>query len=162
MESEAYLEADDLFYCHPDWERLVDAALAGNLSQLNEVDRVRFLLGVLLGEACNGGMDQWYDNSGAFAAETVDILRLIQAPETARMLESTNQMFPQGVPSKDDDARSEALHELLETSEEFALQCEALTIWLIGGTDAEGEFVVGDEDTMQLFCTYLQAQGLSS
>jgi len=153
--SDDIIDADELFYAHPDWPMLVEKTLSGHLSDLDDLQRTRYLLGILLGEVGNGGVEQWFQNQGALAGETVEALRNVAAFQTADKLVTLGAFFPDGRPSADDHERAVQI-ESLSANEEFQNEMDSFDKWLMGDMVSDEEFVFGDEDILELFSSYQQ------
>ena len=107
-------------------ETEVDIAFAefarvGDFELLGETDRVIVAVWALDGEVNNGGFEQFYFNSsGDYAYFVPSALNLINANQTAEIVQEANQEFgPQG-PSRNRDDRQELL-ELLSADEDERL-----------------------------------------
>ncbi len=160
MEDEFY-DSDELFYGHPDWTRLVEEVLSGQFDSLDQLSQIRYLIGVLLAEVANGGMEQWYDGQGGLAVETVAALRSIGAYQTAEKLEVLNAHFPGSGPSIFDDERSVQLGQLIETSDSFGDGLDDLDVWLMGDllSDDVGDADVDEDDLPKLFARFEEIVG---
>ncbi len=74
----------------------------------------------LVAEVNNGGFEQFFYNpAGTYALETIDCLKSIGATETAAMLRSACDLFPNGIPPKEQSERQRALEQF--TLEQFEI-----------------------------------------
>ncbi len=100
---------------------LNDRAGKAGLASLSEKQRAIVLVGALYYQIQNGGLHQFYCNpTGDRSEETVAVLKSIGTKKLANALEAANALFPGGAPSKDADARQEALDEIAEAKFEKA------------------------------------------
>ncbi len=94
---------------------LNDRAEKDGFASLNEKQRTIVLVGALYYQIQNGGLHQFYANpTGDRSEETAAILKSIGAKKLATAFEAMNALFPSGAPSKETDARGEALDEIDE------------------------------------------------
>ena len=76
-------------------DRIVPIACEQGATELTEAERTVYYVWCYAGEVCNGGHWQFFFNSaGGFAFETVEALRQIGAPEFAKLLDRTINIFP--------------------------------------------------------------------
>lgn len=87
--------------------------------EISDTERVPFAVQWLLLEVDNGGFDQYLSNgSGAIALDTIRILKMIGAPQTAALLDQAVAVFEDGIPPRDQEMRLEQLRRIeLEQSE---------------------------------------------
>lgn len=77
---------------------------------LKQPEKVVICVWSLKGEIDNGGFEQWFFNeSGDWAIDTPESLRLINAPLAAAMVENSIAIFPKGPPPQNTDERREFL-----------------------------------------------------
>ena len=86
------------------------------IASLSEVERAIALANWADFEIANGGLWQFYYNSGGNnAAETVDALRVIGTDRAADGLKAANALFPGGSPPRDREQRFRSLQRLSES-----------------------------------------------
>jgi hypothetical protein len=87
--------------------------------ELKDTDRVPLAVLWLTLEVDNGGFDQYLSSGrGAMALDTIRILKMIGAPQTAALLEQAVTVFEGGIPPRDQETRLEQLRRIdLEQSE---------------------------------------------
>ncbi|MES2332234.1 MAG: DMP19 family protein [Bacteroidota bacterium] len=89
-----------------------------NLYKVNAEQKVVFLITRLESEVYNGGIDQYfYNSSGEYSHETLNALKLINAPITLKILEKAISYWPNSTVPKETSIRRE---ELLDTVEKKA------------------------------------------
>jgi len=89
------------------------------MHKLNTSEKIVLIADNLQSEVNNGGFDQFYYNSsGNFANETVEILSLVNATKTARIVNKANDQFPEGIVPQSRNIRIEVLQSIRAKSTE--------------------------------------------
>lgn len=63
-------------------------------------------------EVMNGGVDQYLGNLGDHAAQCLEALNTIGAKKSYGLLKQACDLFPQGMPSRDQEVRQQQMREL--------------------------------------------------
>ncbi|MEO0895343.1 MAG: DMP19 family protein [Bacteroidota bacterium] len=83
------------------------------LGPLNEFEKNVLYIEMLEGQVNNGGFEQYFfNNSGAYAHETLRALQAIKAPKVAALLQQAIKAFPTTPIPKDVEKRREFMDEL--------------------------------------------------
>lgn len=89
-------------------------------------DNFEELIDTLRAEVFNGGFDQYFFNtSGDYTSETITLLQMIGAYQTARILEKAASKFPEGMPPKNRSRRQEELEQVSPEGDAFDDQDDA-------------------------------------
>jgi hypothetical protein len=94
-------EAYDVLYALESLIRDKYGEIEVDLEALPQSERAVVLINQLRDEVANGGFLQYFTNaSGEYAIETLRILKVIGATDSARILEQALMVFPAGQPAK--------------------------------------------------------------
>lgn len=95
------------------WWHVYDYGTRRGLPAMSEKNRVFFLVGYLIDQLIDGGVDSVYTNpSGAYVALMPAALDTIGATRAAAVLREINALFPRGTPSADDKTREQQMRKL--------------------------------------------------
>ncbi|WP_411028905.1 DMP19 family protein [Spongiimicrobium sp. 3-5] len=112
------------------------------MEKLNSSQRVLVIVENLEREINNGGFHQFYWNSsGDYANETVDVLIKIGAKKTAEIVKSANSEFPNGQVPKERDKRGEILDMITERASD---NWNTLNFKFYGPNEQTGEIEIDD------------------
>ncbi|MCD1261361.1 DUF4375 domain-containing protein [Paenibacillus athensensis] len=107
----------------PTWQKLVNKLDELGYDQLTENERIWVNIRDLIDSFNDGGLISYYYNHGAdYLEDMMDNLKELGAANILELVVKLNQLFPNGVPPKDIDARNdiisswedESIDELLE------------------------------------------------
>ena len=83
-----------------------------DIDNLTEPQKIFYLNQIFEMEVNNGGISQYFFNSGKYAHETVNSLKAIGALKTAKILQKSIDKFPKAIVPKDDDKREDVLEKM--------------------------------------------------
>ncbi len=89
-----------------------------NLNSLTEPQKNFFLNQIFEMEINNGGISQYFFNSGQYAHHTLDALKAIGASRTAEILQVAINRFPEGIVPYDDAEREDMLENIEDENED--------------------------------------------
>ena len=113
-----------------------------DMDKLNSSQRVLVIVENLEREINNGGFHQFYWNSsGDFANETVEVLYKIGAKNTAEIVKRANSEFPNGIVPTDRDKRGEILDTI---NEEAKAKWNELDFKFYGPNEVTGKMEIED------------------
>ncbi|MBT8180277.1 MAG: DMP19 family protein [Eudoraea sp.] len=113
-----------------------------DMDKLNSSQRVLVIVENLEREINNGGFHQFYWNSsGDFANETVEVLYKIGAENTAKIVKRANSEFPNGIVPTDQDKRGKILDTI---SEEAKATWNELDFKFYGPNEVTGKMEIED------------------
>ena len=145
-EKEQNMEIED--WIQTESSRVLEKESETGFDSLTAKEKAVFLAFLLEGEVGNGGIEQYYTNtSGQYAVRTVEMFEAIGAKEVAKKLEELNSLFPQGIPSIDQNERCEQFEDFAEANEE---KFEAFDTYLMGELDDDGEILHSPEDFWEI------------
>ena len=114
-----------------------------DLDNLTEPQKIFYLNQIFEMEVNNGGISQYFFNSGQYAHETVNSLKAISALKTAEILQKSIDKFPKAIVPKDDDKREDILEKMEEKND---------SIW----DKLEDKFYEYEDDLNDLNLAYIQ------
>lgn len=139
VESESFLvgeETGDIInWFEIKWGPVYEYGEKHGLTAMCDKNRVLFLVGYLIDQICNGGIEMVYGNPSAnYTTEMPAALEKIGAARAAQVIRDSNALFPGGAPAKDMRERAEQVVALDDPLSALGEQLEAIfDEWLPDG-----------------------------
>lgn len=142
LETVLQMDKEDMIVMEIDTYLNEKANYGQEIEKLNSSQRVLLIIENLEREINNGGFKQFYWNSsGDYAMETIDVLKQIGAKKTGEVVKKANDQFPNGVVPKDRNQRGDILGLISEKSYE---KWNILDLTFYGPNKETGEWEIDD------------------
>ena len=140
----------DLLDFQTQWEAVVKKWSSQGYESLTEVERTWFNVQSLTSAVANGGfVSYFYNPGGEHSSDVLDDLKTIGAHETRDLLQKMIDLFPNGQPPSDLEARNEVINSWDEDEIDPILDV------------IDNQFFKQDEKPDQLLVQYLMQKGIT-
>ncbi len=121
--------ADHVEWFEKKWWHVYDYGTRRGLPAMRRKNRVFFLVGYLIDQVHNGGVESFYENPSAeYAPQLPEALDAIGATRAASAVREINALYPGGGPAADAEARARQMRQLAKAMSKLGARLERIVV----------------------------------